>query len=444
MIENITPPVKAVLSDESLPEAVDVVVVGGGIIGCASAYFLAQRGFSVALVEKGRIAGEQSSRNWGWCRQQNRDRREMPLSVLAMQLWDRLADEIGQDLGFRRSGLVYATDDEKALAEWEAWRPIAREFNVDTVMLSANEAADLIPENMRKWVGGLHSRSDGKAEPSLAAPVLAEGARALGATIHQQCAAYGLDTSNGRVTGVHTERGLIHCNAVICAAGAWASRFLRPHGVTFPQASVRQTALRTAPVENVGQVLYCPDLAMTRRLDGSYTLAISGKATLELTPQGIRFAKQFMPQFIKRLKAVQMGIGPSFISGPESLRSLFSSNPAIFTDHRKASPEPIERLARQVVKNVIGTFPQLAGLKVTHSWGAFVDCTPDAVPVISTTDGLDGVVLAAGSSGHGFGLGPGIAHLAADLAVNDTPSVDPEHFKLARLSDWTNLEVGSL
>ena len=321
---------------------------------------------------------------------------------------------------------------------------IAREFNVDTAMLSASEAAERIPQTMRQWVGGLHSRSDGKAEPSLAAPVLAMGARALGVTIHQNCAAYGLDVTNGHVSGVHTEFGMVRCSAVICAAGAWASRFLRPHGITFPQASVRQTALRTAPAENVGEVLYCPDLAMTRRLDGSYTLAISGMATLELTPQGIRFAKQFMPQFIKRLKAVQMGIGPSFLSGPESLRSLFSSNPAIFTDHRMTSPAPMKRLAKQVVKNVVGTFPQLAGLEITHSWGAYVDCTPDAVPVISTTDGLDGVVLAAGSSGHGFGLGPGIAYLAADLAANDTPSVDPSHFRLARLSDWANLEVGAL
>lgn len=80
---------------------------------------------------------------------------------------------------------------------------------------------------------------NGKAEPSLAAPMLAEGARRHGATIHQDCAARGLDVSNGAVTGVLTEKGLIRASAVLCAGGAWASPFCRRHGVSFPQASVR-------------------------------------------------------------------------------------------------------------------------------------------------------------------------------------------------------------
>ena len=111
-------------------------------------------------------------------------------------------------------------------------------------MLSAAEAAERIPETRHKWQGGLHSVEDGKAEPSLAAPVLALGARANGATIHQGCAARALDISNGRIAGIHTEAGYIRTSAVLCSAGAWASRFLRPHGISFPQAAVRQTALR--------------------------------------------------------------------------------------------------------------------------------------------------------------------------------------------------------
>ena len=70
---------------------------------------------------------------------------------------------------------------------------------------------------------------------------------------------------------------------MLCAAGAWASRFLRPHGISFPQAGVRQTAIRTKPTVDLGACLYSPDFAMTRRLDGSYTLAISGKATIDIS-----------------------------------------------------------------------------------------------------------------------------------------------------------------
>ncbi len=440
----MSPAVRHVASDEGLPKTVDVVVVGGGIVGAASAYYLAKRGFSVALLEKGHVACEQSSRSWGWCRQQNRDPREMPLSLLSMQLWDSLAGEIGRDLGFRRTGLVYTTDDPAMLAGWEAWTPTAREFGVETYMLSAAQAAERIPETRRKWVGGLHSVADGKAEPALAAPVLAEGARSLGATIHQNCAARGLDITNGRVSGIYTEQGHIRADAVLCAAGAWASGFLRRHGITFPQASVRQTAVRTKPTVNVGDVIYCPDLAMTRRLDGSYTLAISGRATLDVTPQGLRFAREFMPQFIQRLKAVQLGIGKSFLTGPESLAALFGRDATIFERHRILDPAPDRRLVKAIVDNVRGTFPELGGLEIDHAWGAYVDCTPDAVPVVSGIDPVRGPYLAAGCSGHGFGLGPGIGYLAAQLIANETPSVDPAHFQLTRLVDGSKIKVGSL
>ena len=440
----MNPAIKRISSDERLPEAVDVAVVGGGIIGVSTAYYLARRGLSVALLEKGYVGCEQSSRTWGWCRQQNRDRREMPLSVLSMRLWDAFAGEIGQDVGFRRTGLVYATDDEATLETWAAWRPVAEEFGVDTHMLTASEAAGRIPETRRKWVGGLHSVSDGKGEPAIAAPTLAEGARMYGATIHQGCAARGLDVANGRVVGVETEQGLIRCDAVVCAGGAWASRFVRPHGITFPQACVRQTALRTRPMENLGEVLYCPDFAMTRRLDGSYTIAVSGKATLEITPQGIRFAREFMPQFLQRLKAVQVTLGKSFFSGPESLSTLLGNDPHVFEKIRVLDPAPLARQIRLIVANVNATYPQLGGIEVDHTWGAYVDCTPDAVPVVSTVDSLGGLVIAAGSSGHGFGLGPGLAHLAADLTTNAQPSVDPAPFRLQRLTDGTRIEVGAL
>ena len=440
----MSPVVERIASDEQLPASADVVIVGGGIVGVTAAYFLAKKGVSVALVEKGHIACEQSSRNWGWCRQQNRDPREIAIAGLAMRLWDNFAQEIGRDLGFRRCGLFYATDNAATLSQWESWHPVGVAHGITTHMLTGAQIAHYIPETRRKWIGGVHSPNDGKAEPAIAVPILAAGARALGASLHQHCAARGLDIANGRVIGVHTEKGLIKANAVLCAAGAWASRFLRPHGISFPQAGVRQTAIRTKPTVDLGPCLYSPDFAMTRRLDGSYTLAISGKATIDITPQGLRYAREFLPQFTRRLKNVRLAVGRSFVSGPESVMALLTNNDHIFEQNRVLDPAPQQWLVRKILEGVRGTFPQLAHVEIDSAWGALVDCSPDAVPVISKVDQVDGLVLAAGCSGHGFGMGPGVGYLSAELLCNDTTSVDPSPFRLSRLVDGSPLHIAAI
>ena len=438
----MSPTIKPIASDAALPAQADVVIIGGGIVGAAAAYFLAKRGRSVALVEKGVVGGEQSSRNWGWCRQQNRDARELPLAMRAMELWDALASEIGEDLGFRRCGLVYASNDPAQIAQWERWRETAKQFGVETRMLTGLEASAMTVGTGRNWLGGVHSVTDGKAEPALAAPVLALGARKHGATIHQGCAARGLDVTNGTVTGVVTEKGTIRTQSVILAGGAWASGFCRHHGVVFPQASVRVTSLRTEVAPPWLEVFYTPEIALTRRLDGSYTIAISGKGTLELTPQGIRFARQFMPMFVKRLKAVEFGIGSSFFSGPEALGSWTLDKETPFERIRTLDPAPSRKAIATLLDRAHALVPALRSVAVRESWGSYIDSTPDAVPVISPTVGLKGLVLAAGLSGHGFGLGPGAGHLAADLATGDTPIVDPRPFRHARLLDGSQGEVG--
>ncbi|MCT7378119.1 NAD(P)/FAD-dependent oxidoreductase [Chelativorans salis] len=441
----MSPVAHRISSDERLPASADVVVIGGGIVGASAAYFLARRGLSVALLEKGYVGCEQSSRNWGWCRQQNRDARELPLSGLALRLWDQLTEEIGQDLGFRRCGLVYATDNPKQLAEWEKWRETARQFNVNTRMLTAAEAGAAVPGGHgRNWLGGVNSVDDGKAEPWLAAPRIAEGARTHGATIHQDCAARGLDLTNGRVSGVVTEKGLIRTNAVLCAAGAWASAFLRMHGISFPQASIRQSTLRTGPAPNLGEAIYTPDCALTRRIDGSYTLAISGKATLELTPQGIRHARAFLPMFVKRLKAIEIGISRSFFEGPEAFGKWRMDRPTPFERIRVLDPLPDARVIKKIMARVKALFPAMSGVEMASSWGGYVDSTPDAVPVISHGEAVPGLFIAAGCSGHGFGIGPGIGHLAADLVAGETPCVDPTPFRLSRFRDGSKVQVGSI
>ena len=114
------PQVDEVIDDRALPKQVDVVVIGGGIIGISTALYLAEKGISVAVCEKGTIAGEQSSRNWGWCRATHRDLRELELSLESLKLWRELDAKLGIDTGFRQSGILYAADTPEELADRKA------------------------------------------------------------------------------------------------------------------------------------------------------------------------------------------------------------------------------------------------------------------------------------------------------------------------------------
>ena len=128
-------PLRTIKSSASLPSRADVVVIGGGIIGVFTAYFLARRGLSVAVVEKGLIAAEQSSRNWGWCRQLNRDARELPMATKALELWEQFAADTGEDTGFSRCGLLYLSDDEAQIAQWAQWHDFGKSAGVTTQVL---------------------------------------------------------------------------------------------------------------------------------------------------------------------------------------------------------------------------------------------------------------------------------------------------------------------
>jgi Glycine/D-amino acid oxidases (deaminating) len=236
-------PLMHIESSPSLPQEADVVVIGGGVVGVFTAYYLARRGVKVALLEKGRVAAEQSSRNWGWCRQQNRDARELPIATKSLDLWERVAQETGEDTGFRRCGLLYLSNDENELTGWAKWRDFARTVGVTTHMLSTEEASERGKATGRKWKGGVFSPTDGTADPSKAVPVAARAIMTAGGTVHQHCAARGVELSAGRVSGVVTELGTIRTKTVVMAGGAWASSFCNQLGIRFPQASVRQSIL---------------------------------------------------------------------------------------------------------------------------------------------------------------------------------------------------------
>ncbi|MTH61611.1 NAD(P)/FAD-dependent oxidoreductase [Paracoccus litorisediminis] len=425
-------PLMPIETAAELPKQADVVVIGGGIVGTCAAYYLAQRGLSVVLLEKGRIGAEQSSRNWGWCRQQNRDARELPISTKSLTLWDRLAAEIGQDVGFRRCGLLYLSNNEAEIAGWARWRDFARGEGVTTHMLSAAEAGERGAATGKNWKGGVFSPSDGIADPQRAAPTIALGIERFGGRVVQNCAARGLELLGGAVAGVVTEKGVIRTRTVVMAGGAWASSFLHQLGLSFPQASVRSSILSVAPGAALPDAVHTSHVSITRRGDGGHTLAVSGAARVDVTPQQMRYWSKFLPMFFKRRKSLAPGGLQGWQSGHESLCRWKLDRQTPMERMRILDPRPDMGQIRLTLARAREVFPGLETVPMAASWAGYIDSTPDGVPAIGETR-IPGLILAAGFSGHGFGIGPGAGHLIADIVTGSAPIVDAAPYHPSRL-----------
>ena len=191
--------------DGALPEACDLVVIGGGVVGVSTALYAARAGLSVVLLEKGRVAAEQSSRNWGWIRVQGRDMAEIPIALEAQRLWPELDAECGGKLGVRTVGVSYLARSEKDMQGFAAWLDEAKPLGVSSELLDAAATKALLGAEDSPWVGALHTPTDMKGEPWVAVPELARLAVASGAVIRERCAVRGLDMQGGEVAGVITE-----------------------------------------------------------------------------------------------------------------------------------------------------------------------------------------------------------------------------------------------
>ncbi|HEY4174346.1 MAG TPA: FAD-binding oxidoreductase, partial [Rhodopila sp.] len=268
----MSPPVEPVASDPTLPRQTDVVIVGGGIIGVTTALFLAEKGIAVALCEKGRIAGEQSSRNWGWCRTMGRDPSEIPLAMESLRLWRDMNRRTNRETGFRQSGIMYLLQNEAEIAAQTAWSDQARQYQVDAHLLRGPALDRAMPGATNGFIAGLHTPTDGKAEPALAAPAIAEAARDHGAEIFTNTAVRGIDLTAGRVSGVVTERGRIACQSVVLAGGAWSRLFAGNAGLDLPQLKILGSVFRTKPLNGPDISAAGSVFAFRKRMDGGYSI----------------------------------------------------------------------------------------------------------------------------------------------------------------------------
>ena len=431
------PTIDPVTSDSKLPKKTTVAVIGGGVIGVSTALELAERGVPVVLLEKGIIAGEQSSRNWGWCRQMGRDSRELPLVLESLKLWRGMNARVRAETGFHQSGIIYLAETERELAAKEKWyADNVKAFGLDTLLVSGVEADRLQPGSTRKWKGALYTSADGRAEPFIAVPAMARHAQKLGVKIFQNCAVRGVETAAGKIVSVVTEKGAIACEQVVLAGGAWSRRFLHNLGIEFPQLTVVNSVMRTAALD-AGVEKSCSGgkFAFRKRLDGGYTIAHRLTSVADIVPDSFRLFRQFLPALKMDWSGLRLRMGKQFMNAARLRRRWRLDERSPFEEVRMLDPEPVQSILDEAAASLRDYYPRFQSMEIVERWAGAIDATPDVVPVIAALPKFGGLYLASGFSGHGFGLGPGAGKLMAQMLVGEKTCVDPAPFRYSRFFD---------
>jgi glycine/D-amino acid oxidase-like deaminating enzyme len=430
----MAPVISPVTPSPTLPDATTVVVIGGGIVGLTAALTLAERNIPVVVLEKGRIAGEQSSRNLGWIRKTSRALEDIPLAQAADRLWAGMAARVGSDVGYRQAGIMFVARNEQQMSLHEKWLSGVSAAGLDTRLLSHAQIAAQVPGGAEKWAGGIYTASDGRAEPTLAASAMANAAIARGAIIMDHCAVRGLVTSNGKVSGVMTERGEIRCDQVLLAAGAWSRRFLGNHGINLPTLPLICSVMRTKPLAGPANIAVgAPDFSFRKHQDGGFIITQRGALDAPITLDHLLIGTRYMPQLRQARDNLRISLGKYFVKDLALARRWRNDRRSPFELVRTLDPLANPALNQEAMRNLRAAWPVFQQAEMAESWAGVIDVTPDSNPVIGPVASIPGLTLATGFSGHGFGTSPAAGQLAADLVTGHTPLIDPAPYRFERL-----------
>jgi sarcosine oxidase, subunit beta len=368
-------------------QGAEVVIIGGGIIGCAAAYYLSRRGRKVVLLERSVIGGEASGRNGGGVRSQCRDRRERSLAIASIKLWVGLEQELGFDVEYVQGGNIRLATNEGRM---EALRREADEELADGLaveMWGRDEVRRRAPCLSDVFIGAKYCPTDGTANPLLVAWALGEAAKRSGATLLTRTEAVTLEARAGEIIAVRARDELgdlcVEAPWVIHAGGPWTPLLSQTFGLS-------------VPIEPA-----CSTIAVTQSMPFLF--------------------REFLSSHDLGVYARQARAGQVHIGGVGTVVGTFDQD---------VSADTLERLARAAGQML----PALRGINLLRAWAGTIELTPDKVPIIDRIDGIRGYILASGFSGHGFCLGPIAGKLLSEMIVDGAPSLSLDEFRLARFA----------
>ncbi len=431
-----------------LPNSVDVVIVGAGIIGISTALALSKQGSTVLVCEKGRVAAEQSSRNWGWVRQTGRDADELPIMIEALDLWRTMASRTGENcLKFSEQGVLYLANSEADMERHSRFVSLAKLHGLESHLLTSDEVKKRLPASTKKWAGGLLTTSDGRVEPWSAVPAMARVAARAGACIIESCAVRSLQITNGTATGVITEHGVVNAQCVLLAAGAWSSLLAGKHNMYLPQLSVKSTVARVDNIGLLGDGNAADDeLAFCRRSDGGYTIALTDSHQHFIGRDSFRHLHSYLPGLLKTWSENQFSLAApkGYPDAWLTPRRWCANDKTPFEFCRVLDPNPDPSNVKRMLSRLQSRFSGCEQANVSHAWSGMIDTLPDFVPVIDQAKDIHGLFVATGFSGHGFGIGPAVGNIMANKILGKSIEHDLIRFRLDRFRDGSPLRLGPI
>jgi sarcosine oxidase subunit beta len=365
-------------------QTTDVAIVGGGLIGAWTAFFLAKRGQRVTLVEKG-VVGEQSSGvNFGNLRLQGRFPGQYPLSLRSQTLWEDFDALIGEDCEFEQTGHLYLAYDEEEHAKLEGYAKISESYGLAIERLGPADLRRRWPWLGERAVAATFSARDATANPRLATPAVARAAAKHGATIRENTRVTAVDREGDGFALTLADGNRISCGALVNCAGAWALEIAERFG-------------ETAPVFPAGPPQFVTE-PFPYRIEPSVQ-AIDGSVIFRQIPRG---------------NIILAGY-PRTAADPQVNR---------------APVPPAKTLA--AMRALARVAPMLAQCHVIRVWSGIEAYLPDMIPVIGPSGTTPGLFHAFGFCGHGFQIGPGVGLCLSEMILDGKTPTPLEPFAITR------------
>lgn len=420
-----------------IPASADVVVIGGGIAGLSTALFLNERGLKTVVLEKGVVAGEQSSRAFGWIYSNGWDLGKLELCNRSKAIWQGFAQRFGEDIGFRQSGNYSLLGTDEEVEASQAWLTAALEVQpqMDSRIVTGSELDALIPGASEKYRAALYQASDGTAEPVWSVSRIARAAIREGVQIFAPVAARTIEREAGRVAGVHTELGYIKAKAVVIAGGAWSSLFAQNLGVKLPQLAINSSMQRVSRIDDaLPGAGYGPDFAWRRMANGETAVGVSSNNS-PITKDSFRFMFDFLPALRQSGGLINVRTSSDFFASLHVQSSWSADEISPFEDVRMLSATVDVEETDRALTSLRRAYPQYEKATVREKWAGMIDATPDSTQFIGETADIPGLFVITGFSGNGLTTAPASGEMVAQMIAGQETTADPSIYRLNRFTD---------